>query len=56
MDTNLTAIAAGAIGKMMVMVLIGIGGYKIGLIGDTERARRRPRDSSCPWPWACLST
>ena len=37
MDTNLTAIAASAIGKMMIMVLVGIGGYKIGLIGDTER-------------------
>ena len=37
MDTNLTAIAAKAIGQMMIMVVIGIGGYKLGLIGDKER-------------------
>ena len=37
MDTNLTAIAAKAIGQMMIMVIIGIGGYKLGLIGDKER-------------------
>ena len=37
MDTNLTMIAASAIGKMMVMVLIGFAGYKLHLIGNAER-------------------
>ena len=37
MDTNLTMIAAGAIGKMMVMAAIGFAGYKLRLIGNAER-------------------
>ena len=36
MDTSLTMIAATAIGKMLIMVIVGFAGVKIGILGETE--------------------
>ncbi|MBQ3661063.1 MAG: AEC family transporter, partial [Firmicutes bacterium] len=36
MDTNLTMVAAIAIGKMLVMVIVGFAAAKIHILGETE--------------------
>ena len=36
MDTSLTMVAATAIGKMLIMVIVGFAGVKLGILGETE--------------------
>ena len=36
MDTSLTMVAATSIGKMLIMVIVGFAGVKLGILGETE--------------------